>query len=91
MPSTCGPIPHNLSDIKLFVKSVLDQKPWFRDPKVIELEWRESVVEEVRSAEKMCFGIMKWDGIFMPHPPIVRGMEMVAHALRRAGHEARFL
>ena len=70
---------------------MLEQKLWFRDPKVIELEWRESAVEEVRSVEKLSFGIMKWDGMFQPHPPIIRGMEMVADALRKAGHEACFL
>ena|ERR1700737_5016701 len=86
-PSTCGPIAHSLDDIKLFVKSVLSQKPWFRDPKVIELDWRESAVEEVRRAEKLCFGIMKWEGTIMPHPPILRGMEMVVDALKTAGHE----
>jgi amidase len=83
----CGPIAHNIEDLKLFVKSVLAQKPWFHDPKVIELDWRESAVEEVHNAGKLCFGIMKWDGTYMPHPPILRGMEMVADALRKAGHE----
>jgi amidase len=86
-PSVCGPIAHNLGDIKLFVKSVLSQKPWFQDPKVIELDWREDAVGEVRSSGKLCFGIMKWDGKFMPHPPILRGIDMVADALRKAGHE----
>jgi amidase len=87
VPSVCGPIAHSLGDLKLFVRSVLAQKPWFKDPKVIELDWRESAVEEVQNTEKLCFGIMKWDGKFMPHPPILRGMQMVAEALRKSGHE----
>jgi amidase len=78
-----------LGDIKLFVKSVLSQKPWLHDPKVIELDWRENAVEEVRSFKKLCFGIMKWDGTYMPHPPIQRGIEIVADALRKAGHEVK--
>lgn len=87
VPSVCGPIAHNLGDLKLFVKSVLSQKPWFHDPKVIELGWRENAVEEIRHSEKLCFGVMKWDGTYMPHPPIQRGIEMVVDALKKAGHE----
>ena len=34
---------------------------------------------------------MKWNGMFHPHPPFARGMEMVADALRKAGHEACFV
>ena len=30
---------------------------------------------------------MKWDGMHMPHPPIQRGIEIVVHALKNAGHE----
>jgi amidase len=87
VPSVCGPIAHNLGDLKPFVKFVLAQKPWFHDPKVIKLERRQSAVEDVHSAGKLCFGIVKWDGTFMPHPPVLRGMEMAADALRKAGLE----
>jgi hypothetical protein len=43
----------NLTDLKLFVRSVLDQEPWKYDSKVIPLPWRESeendITEKIRN------------------------------------------
>jgi amidase len=38
--------------------------------------------------EKVCVGIMWWDGVVMPHPPIQRALSLVVDALRAEGHES---
>ena len=82
VPSVVGPMSHSVDDLKLFVKSVLAQNPWFKDPKVVELEWREPEI-----SGKLCFGITRWNGDIWPHPPVHRALDRVIAALRSAGHE----
>jgi amidase len=89
MPSVCGPIGHSVDDLVLFVKSVLSQEPWFIDPKVSPIEWREDVFEATKSSKKLTFGVLRNDGVCTPHPPIQRGIERTVEALKSAGHEVR--
>ncbi|CAF4555030.1 unnamed protein product, partial [Rotaria sp. Silwood2] len=87
----CGPIAHRAEDLAYFMKAILEQEPWHYDPKVIEIPWREEKYNEGRTGKKIfgittVNGVMGFDGVVMPHPPILRGIQMVVNALRRAGH-----
>jgi len=81
-----GPIAHSIADMRYFTKAVLSALPWFQDPKVIELPWRPEHEEQVQG-RKLTFGLMKWDSLIMPHPPVQRGIKIVEEALRSQGHE----
>lgn len=93
--SVLGPIAPTARAVKLLFKSVLSQQPWYHDPLVVDMPWRESIEEETRALiEKsivgpspLTFGIVRNDGTFQPHPPIVRGLAMVEQTLKRLGHK----
>ena len=88
IPSVIGPISHSPSDLSFMMKILLDSKPWERDPNVIPLPWRSDVDEEVRASgkdKKRKFGVMQWDGMVMPHPPIQRVLQETVEKLRGEG------
>ncbi|CAF4282928.1 unnamed protein product, partial [Rotaria magnacalcarata] len=64
---------------------------WKYDPKLIDIPWRETRYLEGKTGKKV-FGVMAVDGIFgfdgivMPHPPILRGIQQVIISLQKAGH-----
>lgn len=82
VPSVIGPSAQYLDDLKFFVKTIIDAKPWLYDPKTPPIPWREYKVPE-----KLTFGILKNNGIITPHPPIIRTLELIKTKLESLGHE----
>lgn len=90
IPSVLGPMAPSLSVIKLLVQSILEAKPWLKDPLVIRKPWSQDeyqLSEHGNGQEKLCFGIVRHDGIVMPHPPVQRALAEAASALAAAGHK----
>ncbi|CAI7644128.1 unnamed protein product [Penicillium glandicola] len=92
--SVIGPIAPTARSLTLLFKAVLGQEPWLYDPLALELPWRDEVVSETRAliekgragASTLAFGIMKYDGVALVHPPIARGLRIVEKTLQRLGH-----
>jgi Asp-tRNAAsn/Glu-tRNAGln amidotransferase A subunit and related amidases len=92
--SVTGPIAPTARSLTLLFKAVLGQKPWLHDPLALELPWRDEIVQETREliekardgASTLAFGIMKYDGVALVHPPIARGLKIVEKTLQRLGH-----
>ena len=91
LPSALGPLSNSLSGIKAFVKAVVDQKPWLKDPLAVRKKWDEEeyALASRGGGKQLCFGIMWNDGEVIPHPPIMRALQMVKKALLTAGHQGR--
>lgn len=94
--SVIGPIAATAGSLKLLFKAVLSQQPWYHDPLVVELPWRDEIEqgtlalikESAASPGKLAFAIMRHDGVVRPHPPVARGVEIVVRTLKRLGHKA---
>ncbi|SCU82294.1 LAME_0C00518g1_1 [Lachancea meyersii CBS 8951] len=84
IPSVLGPISSSLRDLELFTKMIIDNELWNRDPQVVPVPWRDA--SELKS-QKLRFGLMTWDGLVMPHPPILRALKETRNDLIRSGHE----
>ena len=86
--SVLGPLSASLGGVKVFMKAILARKPWLKDPLVVRKKWDEDEYQLVDHGEGkvMCFGILWDDGGIVPHPPIIRGLEMTRIALIAAGH-----
>ncbi|KAF9885893.1 hypothetical protein FE257_012273 [Aspergillus nanangensis] len=70
-------------DVRLFTK-VLNAHPVNRyDVTCSPVPWREVSKPE----GKLTVGVMKSDGVVMPHPPIIRAIEDTCEKLRQAGHQ----
>lgn len=94
VPSVVGPIGHSPSDLQLMVEMLLNAKPWEHDPTVVPLPWQGEKQAEVQRRARspgLCFGVMWWDGVVAPHPPIQRVMEEIVAKLKEKGHEVRIL
>ncbi|TVY88738.1 Acetamidase [Lachnellula willkommii] len=85
--SVCGPLTHSIKDMRLFVTSVLAEEPWKYDSKVIPLPWRQSEADAIKtklSAGGLTLGYYDCDGVVLPHPPILRGVNTVVSTLKAA-------
>jgi amidase len=75
--------------MELFVKAVLAQQPWNYDSKVIPMPWRQQEADAIKSklsAGGLTLGYFNCDGNVLPHPPILRGIEIVVSAMKKHGH-----
>ncbi|CAG9945811.1 unnamed protein product [Clonostachys rosea f. rosea IK726] len=67
---SCGPICHSIGDLELLTK-VINAYPHNKyDVTCAPIPWRN--VDTLNG--KLAIGIMKWDGVVMPHPPILRAL-----------------
>ncbi|KAF8898954.1 general amidase [Infundibulicybe gibba] len=87
--SVLGPLCNSLSGVKSFIQGVVGGKPWLKDPVVIKKPWNEEEYKLVDHGHgtTLCFGILWDDGMVVPHPPIIRGLETTKRALIAAGHK----
>jgi amidase len=96
--SVVGPLATNAASLRLITQALLDQKPWDFDPMVHEIPWRymeeNSINENIHDGRgmekkggKLCFGVLKTDGVVKPMPPVRRAIDELVSALEKAGHE----
>jgi amidase len=83
IPTVVGIIGSSAESLKYLFESLLSTKPWNYDPNVLPLPWRQP--EDVNGV--LVFGLMEFDGIVKPHPPIARALRIVAQALKDKGHK----
>jgi amidase len=76
-----GPMSSSLDACELWAKTVVNSKPWERDPNMVPIEWR-----EVELPTKLSFGLIVDNGICRPTPPVVRALAETKAALEAAGH-----
>ncbi|RDL30015.1 putative Amidase [Venustampulla echinocandica] len=81
-----GPVCHSVADIKLVTKLLLSHFEYIGyESTAVPMPWR-----EVKVKEKLRFGLLKYDGVVKPQPPILRALDETAASLKRAGHEDLF-
>lgn len=93
-PSVIGPMGSTLSNLTFLMGAMLHMQPWLHDPKVIELPWRPEQFDVVHGHARsggLCFGLLRFDGMVMPHPPVLRAMDELRAKLEAQGHEVRFM
>ncbi|RMJ21271.1 Acetamidase [Aspergillus sp. HF37] len=87
--SVVGPMAHCASDLRLFLTSVLEGEPWKYDPKVDPLPWRSNEEDAIKAKLQsggLTLGFFNSDDNVLPHPPILRGMDIVTSTLKKNGH-----
>ena len=77
--------------------SILSTKPWLRDPEVVPIPWRLELENEVleragrdgsaNGKTPLKFGVLWSDGYITPQPPVMRGLRLLANAVKKAGHK----
>lgn len=87
--SVLGPLTNSIAGVKAFTKAVVGEKPWLKDPLAVRKPWSEDEYKLVDhgNGTKLCFAILWNDGVTVPHPPVIRGLEETKRALLAAGHQ----
>ena len=96
--SAVGFLSTSLGGLDLVLRSILSAQPWLADPAVVPLPFRQEIVNEYLaratangsaqpSAKPLKLGILWNNGVVTPHPPVLRGLRMLAEAVQQAGHK----
>jgi Asp-tRNA(Asn)/Glu-tRNA(Gln) amidotransferase A subunit family amidase len=78
--STIGPMATDRDSLTLFMKVILDAKPWRLDPSLTAEPWT-----PYQFTKPLKVAVQWWDGVVMPHPPMTRALKEVAEACKAAG------
>lgn len=80
-----GPLSTSLDGMNLFMRTLLNAKPWLREPSIIPFPWRERedwLDKTPSGARKLKIGVLRDDGIVKPHPPVLRAIRELEDKLR---------
>ncbi|OAP57627.1 hypothetical protein AYL99_08365 [Fonsecaea erecta] len=83
IPGVIGPMSLSIRDLELVCKVLTDAEPWLEDPNVSMKEWK----PRPKIERSLRIGVMAFDGVVMPHPPILRAIKTAANQLHLAGHD----
>jgi amidase len=72
-----GPMCRSARDIDLFISAVRGTEPHLLDPSLFPLPWSPALP----AAHPLKVGIMMHDGVVLPQPPMLRGMEWAKEKL----------
>lgn len=91
--SALGPLTTSVDGVASFTKGVLAGEPWLADPKTPEIPWRQDMADlkhltdKDGNIRKPVFGVLSWDKVVLPHPPVRRALQMAVDAVKEAGYE----
>lgn len=80
---TVGPLSTSLEGCKIFIKAIIDAKPWYKEPTLLPFPWKEV---DAFKGKKMKVAVLWDDGVVKPHPPVTRAMKQVVDKLKVKGN-----
>ncbi|KAF5693010.1 putative general amidase [Fusarium denticulatum] len=100
--STIGFMGTSIDALEVVFKAVLGTEPWTKDPAVIPIPFRKEVMESYRrrvdekgnakfGERPLKMGVLWCDEMVGLHAPVLRGLNVVVEALKKAGHKGGFL
>ncbi|KAE9367152.1 amidase [Stipitochalara longipes BDJ] len=76
---TIGPLSTSLEGCRLFIKTIIDAKPWYREPTLLPFPWKE---EDFFKGKKLKVAVLWDDGVVKPHPPVTRALKKIVDKLQ---------
>jgi Asp-tRNA(Asn)/Glu-tRNA(Gln) amidotransferase A subunit family amidase len=79
-----GPLSTSLGGVKLFMKTLIDSKPWLREPSLLPFPWKteSQLTATANGGKKLKIAILSDDGIVKPHPPVLRAINTIVDKLK---------
>jgi amidase len=83
----------SLDGVELGFKALLSAQPWINDPAVVPMPYRQDIHDAYSSRASgasdrpLKIGVFWNDGSVEPHPPVRRGIKLLAEAVKNAGHK----
>ncbi|KAL1613130.1 hypothetical protein SLS60_001362 [Paraconiothyrium brasiliense] len=80
-----GPLSTSLAGVKVFMKTLIDAKPWIREPSLVPLPWKTESQFPISKDGNKTFkvGVLTDDGVVRPHPPVLRALNSLAEKLAK--------
>ena len=75
-----GPLSTSLSGIKVFMKTIIDTKPWLVEPALTPLPWDSSL--KFSDLKPLKVAVLWHDDIVRPHPPVTNALRSVVSKLQ---------
>lgn len=72
----------SVADLRLFCKNVANAGPWLKDPKCIEIPWR-----DITLPKRLKIAVLWNDGVVKPTPPVQRALHEVSEKLKGKDYE----
>lgn len=85
--ASTGPFSRSLRDIDLFMNTVIGQKPWLQDQKLVPLPWTGL---QTPTRKPLLIGIIENDGFIKPQPPVKRAIAWARSRLSDPKHSGIF-
>lgn len=76
---TIGPFSTSLEGCKLFIKTLIDAKPWYKEPSLLPIPWKE---EDTLKGKKLKVAVLWDDGVVKPHPPVTRALQELVDKMK---------
>lgn len=66
------------------MKTLIDQKPWLKEPSLLPFPWRDDISYLTKSdgKKRLKIGVIWDDGVVKPHPPIIRALKELCEKLK---------
>ncbi|EJD03787.1 amidase [Fomitiporia mediterranea MF3/22] len=81
-----GPLTRSARDLSLFCRVMLEYKPWLVEPPLLEIPWRQDVVDGKDLPSRLCFAVLWDDKVFKPEPAIIDALDKCKTLLTKMGH-----
>ena len=80
-----GPLSTSLEGVKIFMKTLIEAKPWLSQPCLLPIPWRmdQNLALQVRKRQHKAENCGLWDdGVVKPHPPVTRALRELSERLK---------
>ncbi|KAJ5497889.1 Amidase [Penicillium expansum] len=79
---TLGPISPTFGGIELFLKTIIESKPWVKDSMMLPIPWRDQEKHIHLDNKKLTVGVMWTDDVVTPAPAVTRALKEVVERLK---------
>lgn len=80
---TIGPMSTSLEGCKRFIKTLIDAKPWLKEPSLLPFPWDE---QDFFKCRRLKVGVLWDDDVVRPHPPVTTALKEMVDKLKAQGN-----
>ena len=81
---TIGPLSTSLEGCKIFTKTIIDAKPWLKEPSLVPFPWKNK--DFFPAGKKLKVAVLWDDGVVKPHPPVTRALKQIVDKLKSSNN-----
>ncbi|KAJ5513276.1 Amidase [Penicillium fimorum] len=79
---TLGPLSPTIGGVELFMKTIIESKPWVTDSMMLPIPWRDQEKHIHLDNKKLTVGVMWTDDVVTPAPAVTRALKEMVERLK---------